>query len=257
MEHVLTEMRTVLSGDTLLDDPFFSHEETLVAFHRSAKSPAAAVERMRKTDAFRREQDVHRCLTDQALLSAEAEHRKIMLYGRFVDQKGRCWLLNRIGAWDVKAVCAMVSEDKDLFIRLHCVSMECLSELRRSHSGSGIAAVVDLKGLSRHFVSPHLISSLVALDKVDAAHYPHCMLKPLYVVNAPAAFAHLWAMLSRLLSKERRDALKIFSSVPEELVDEIGADYLPLALRGNRTDVEPYGAIAADAPAPATAVDVS
>ena len=95
-------MRTVLSGDTLLDDPFFSHEETLIAFHRSAKSPAAAAEWICERPAFRREQDVHRCLTDQALLDAEAEHRKIMLYGRLVDQKGRCWLLNRIGAWDVK-----------------------------------------------------------------------------------------------------------------------------------------------------------
>ena len=97
-------------------------------------------------------------------------------------------------------------------------------------AGFGIRHVTYAKRLAKVFS---------AISRIDASHFPDT-LAHIFVVNTPVAFSALAMLVRPFLAAATLEKVHVSRSVPQELVEALGAQALPVALGGYRRGVFPY-----------------
>ena len=229
----------------------------------SASKPgaAAALPFLLRSARWRDEWAVDAMLEDYALAAFERSLRAVLLYEVCIDASGRSVMVERVGAWDLARLTNLVDESAEQVVRAHVLVNEQIRVRLDSGGGAdrrGGAAdrravlVFDLQGLGvGHLACRSLLRLFATLSRLDSEHFPDTV-GTIVCVDAPRAFAALWAVVSRLVATGTRQKLLVYASTARAealgaLRELCGAACLPRELGGARDDAPPYSSVGIEA----------
>ncbi|CAE7771244.1 sec14 [Symbiodinium microadriaticum] len=244
MRHIRHKHEEIESlGDELKRDGIEVAEQELLAFLRATNfDQQEARARLLDTTGWRAATLVKEKLHCRDWRAKELAMRSILLYDYVgADKHGRPLLIERVGAWDIQAVLD-ATEDLEKFTLLHAMADETLLQMKRPTTAKdprGFVLIVDMEGLGIWHLHPRLISAFAAVSQIDEAHYPDSV-AAIFVVNAPWYFTSLFTMIRPSLNEDTYTKIHFSRCVPEEMLQCLGEDCLPVELGGSRAGVFPY-----------------
>eukprot|EP00931_Biecheleriopsis_adriatica_P000599 TRINITY_DN100676_c0_g1_i1.p1 TRINITY_DN100676_c0_g1~~TRINITY_DN100676_c0_g1_i1.p1 ORF type:complete len:274 (+),score=56.55 TRINITY_DN100676_c0_g1_i1:18-839(+) len=235
-------LNATLKADGVEQAKPFSEQELLAFLRASNFDSAVARSRLLSAHEWRQSAQISEKLHDATWSSQELAMRSVLLYDYLgLDKHGRPILLERVGAWNVSNL-LLESQDLGRFKTLHAMAAETLATMKRPEDAKdprGFVLIMDMAGLGFRHLRPKLASTFGALNEIDESFYPDS-LAHVFVVNAPALFTALYAMIKPLVNADTLAKVTLSSSVPDELLEALGADCLPEELRGRRKGIFPY-----------------
>ncbi|CAE7661341.1 sec14 [Symbiodinium sp. CCMP2592] len=230
-------------GDELKRDGIEVDEQELLAFLRATNfDQQEARARLLDTTDWRAATLVKEKLHCSDWRAKELAMRSILLYDYVgADKHGRPVLIERVGAWDIQAVLD-ATEDLEKFTILHAMADETLLQMQRPATATdprGFVLIVDMEGLGIWHLQPRLISAFAAVSQIDESHYPDTVAH-IFVVNAPWYFTSLFAMIRPFLNEDTYTKIHFSRYVPDNMLQCLGEDCLPVELGGLRAGIFPY-----------------
>ena len=204
----------------------------------SASKPgaAAALPFLLRSARWRDEWAVDAMLEDYALAAFERSLPAVLLYEVCIDASGRSVMVERV-------------VNEQIRVRLDSGGG---ADRRGGAADRRAVLVFDLQGLGvGHLACRSLLRLFATLSRLDSEHFPDTV-GTIVCVDAPRAFAALWAVVSRLVATGTRQKLLVYASTARAealgaLRELCGAACLPRELGGARDDAPPYSSVGIEA----------
>lgn len=160
---------------------------------------------------------------------------------RAVLQDGFPVLLEFTGRTDIAPVFDALGEED--FLRYVCWYHECQEEFMRScRAADGTSrhkmnCIVDMAGLAMRHATPAVYAAIQKRVRLEEDNYPE-VVRTVSLVNAPAFFTGIWAIVSVFLDEGTRNKISIHGSKFSAALEAKGIDVasLPDVLGGSTTD---------------------